>query len=94
MISSPETFLASGQKQCFAHNSGLDLEKKKKIFQECSEVQKWKKTEKQGLKAHLNSHVYLKSNDCVLSCIELSCVYWLFILTGNVLTSQSLNSSG
>lgn len=50
LISSPRTFLALGQKQHFVHNSGLDLNKKKKInIQEYSELQKWKKINAQEL---------------------------------------------
>lgn len=47
LISSPRTFSALGQKECFIYNSGLDFKKKKKInIQEHSELQKGKETEK------------------------------------------------
>lgn len=47
LICSLRTSLALGQKQYFVHNSGLDLNKRKKInIQEYSELQKWKKIEK------------------------------------------------
>lgn len=57
LISSPRTFLALGQKECFLYNSGLDFKKKINI-QEYSEAQKGKEIEK-------------ASSESVLKCLYL-----------------------
>lgn len=85
LISSSRTLLALGQKDCFVYNSGQNFKNKKKInIREYCELQKKKKIEKVRSESKLNSCIYLKSNECILNFIEL-CVYWLFMLVGNVL---------
>lgn len=48
-----------------------------------------KENRKSKFRKHIKTHIYLKSDGCALSCIELSCVYRLFILAGNVFTRTS-----
>lgn len=62
LIDLPRTFLALGQKQSSVQNSGLDLKKKKKInIQECSGLQKWKKTDKRRFENKLTFLYLFKS---------------------------------